>query len=445
MSASARRRRGRAGRGAGRAASAIVAGLTLGFGAPGATDLARAQVAEPAPPADVPAPAQIARAPRIQAEAAILVERSTGEVVHARAPDRPLGIASTTKLMTALIVLERTSLGTIFTAPRYLQSFPDESLIRLGAGERMTVRDLLRGLLLASGNDAALALARGTDGSGAAFVATMNRRARELGLRRTHYTNPVGLDAPRNYSSARDLAALTRVLLDRPFFARTVDLPRARLSSDRRSRTVFNRNDLVFDFPFVNGVKTGFTPAAGYILVVSGSRAGVSMISVVLGEPSRFARNADTVALLRYGLARYRRLSVLRRRQTVATAAVRYRERDRVRLVAARSVWRVVRRGDRPRLTVDAPDELAGPLPAGRRVGSVTVVVRGRAVDRVALVTAAPVPAVGVAERFGRFILRPDRLVLALAVVAGTLAAVQLRRRERRRREGARRIGSPTA
>lgn len=388
-----------------------------------------------------PAPAQASAAtPAVSAPQAILVESSTGEVVFSRAAHVSRPVASTTKLMTALLVLERVSLDDTFTAGGYTASSPAETRLGLSPGERMTVRDLLRALLLASANDAAQTLARGTAGSTAAFVELMNRRARQLGLRDTRYANPIGLDDKGNYSSAADLVALARRLRRIPFFAATVAMPRARLTSGRRPRTVENRNRLVGSEPGVDGVKTGRTLRAGYVLVGSATRDGVNVVSAVLGDPSEAARDADTLALLNYGFRRLRSVRLLPAGRRVASAAVRHREDQRIGLRPARPVVRVVRRGQRPSVRILAPRLLEGPLPAGARAGSAEVLVGGRVVARVPLVTMAPVPAVGLVEGALDALLRPGTLAL-VAVVAGLLLLAA----GRRRRSGSRPSRAGTA
>src|SRR3954471_5833675 len=232
-----------------------------------------------------------AERPAPRAASAILVQPETGDVVYAKNADKQRPIASTTKLMTALLTLERSSLDDVVPAAPY-HPLPAESVAGLRTGERLTVRDLLRALLLASANDAAVTPAVDVGGSQAGFVRAMNARARQLGLRTTHYANPVGLDEQGNYSSARDLVTLAERLLGDPFFAKTVDRPRATLTSGARVRRILNRNRLVRDVPFVDGVKTGHTGQAGYVLVGAGERKGVRMLSVVLGEPSENARDA---------------------------------------------------------------------------------------------------------------------------------------------------------
>ena len=159
-----------------------------------------------------------------------MVDARDGHVLWSSTPDQPRAIASTTKLMTALLVLERAKPGDVYTAPRY-HAGPAESRIDLAPGERMTVADLLEALLLESANDAAATLAKGVSGSQERFVQAMNERARELGLDETSYANPVGLDDPSGYSTARDLAALAARLMRNHRFARIVDTPQARLES----------------------------------------------------------------------------------------------------------------------------------------------------------------------------------------------------------------------
>jgi serine-type D-Ala-D-Ala carboxypeptidase (penicillin-binding protein 5/6) len=373
-----------------------------------------------------------AQGPDVQAPAAILVEASTGDVVFERNADEERSIASTTKLMTALLALEGIALDDVLTAPGY-QAGATESVIGLRTGERMTARDLLRALLLASANDAAEALAVGRSGSTGEFVAEMNRRAEQLGLKDTSYANPIGLDDEGNHSSARDLVRLAMVLRRKPFFRETVDLPRAVLRSGARRRTIQNRNALVRDVPVVDGVKTGRTQQAGYVLVGSASRDGVTVMSAVLGEPTEAARDADTLALLRYGLRRYRRQTVLEEGRQLARADLDFRG-DEVDLVAAETVERVLRRGERARLrVVGAPGELEGPLPAGAEVGTVEVRVRGRVVERVPLVTAVAVEEASVADRIGSVMSKPLSIALVAVLLGCTVLLALLRRRVVRR------------
>ena len=377
------------------------------------------------------ATAAAAPAPPIQAPAAIVVDAKDGQVLYARGPDQRKAIASTTKLMTALLVLERARPTEVFTAPEY-DAAPAESRIDLAAGERMTVSDLLKALLLESANDAAVTLARGVSGGTSAFVTAMNRRAERLGLDDTSYANPIGLDEPGGYSSARDLATLATLLMRNRRFARIVDTPVARLASGARPRVVENRNLLIGSNPFVTGVKTGHTMRAGYVLVgAAGTRRSGRVVSVVLGEPSEAARDDDTLALLRWGLTRFRRVEPLRRGRTLAEAAIEHRD-ERAALVPRRGVALTVRAGQRVRRRVSAPDELEGPLPAGTRVGTVSVLVDGRQVRRVALITSSDVPGAGTVRVVFSALGVPLTLLLLLGILlAATLAVLRIRVRLR--------------
>jgi D-alanyl-D-alanine carboxypeptidase (penicillin-binding protein 5/6) len=393
-------------------AALILALFALALGAPAAL----AQSSERPPP--VPG-----------ADAAMVVDGRDGEVMFAKNPDERHSIASTTKLMTALLTLEQARPREVFTAADYVAA-PVESQIGLRPGERMAVPDLLEALLLESANDAAATLAVGVSGSVDAFVADMNERADELGLEDTSYANPIGFDDPLNYSTADDLAVLSRHLLERPRFARIVDMPEARLESGARPRTIDNRNTLVATHPFVTGVKTGHTLGAGYVLIGSAKGGGdARVISVVLGEPNEAARDADTLKLLRWGIGQFRRVRVLDDRRVMARADIEYRD-ERANLVPARDTFLTLRRGERVRRRISAPDEVEGPLPAGERVGSITVFVDGERVRRVALVIARDVPEAGTVRVLLSVLGVPLTVLLLLAILLGAgLGALRLRGR----------------
>jgi D-alanyl-D-alanine carboxypeptidase len=205
----------------------------------------------------------------------------------------------------------------------------------------MTVADLLRGLMLESANDAAVTLAESVAGSRTGFVRRMNKRARELGLRNTRYSNPIGLDAPGNFSSARDLARLAVVVRRHRFLRKLADRTSATLTTGDRPRTIRNRNLLLSRDRFVNGLKTGHTGMAGYVLVATRTHRRVTLVSVVLGAQSPAARDHDALALLQWGASRYERIHPVTEGTVVGPA------RDRV------SARRDARAGD---AGVGAPD-----------------------------------------------------------------------------------------
>lgn len=372
----------------------------------------------------------------IRAPYALVLEASTGEVACERGADARRPVGSAVKLMTALVTLERAELGDTMRAADYRPA-PAESRIGLTPGERMTVRDLVTGLLVASGNDAAMTLAEGVAGSERAFVRLMNRRARELGLENTRYGNPIGLDEPGAYSSARDLAALALHLRrTRPFFRRVVDQPRVTLTSGAQHRTLANRNTLVAGTDWVNGVKTGYTQQAGDVLVGSGRRRRIQVVSAVLDEPSKAIRNADTLALLSYGTRRFTRVAVAPPGTPVGVRVpIRYRPGAELELVIGRNRERaVIPRGRRDLLTIQParwPREVQGPIGEGQELGRADVLRDGRRIATVPLVASGPVPEAGLAQRTKSWFTKPGAVVLAFAVLGGTVLLARRRRRPR--------------
>lgn len=370
-----------------------------------------------------------AQEPDVGAPSALVADAATGKVLFGRAGARRRPIASTTKLMTALLVLERAELSDVARAADYSPS-PVESKLGLRPGERMTVADLLRGLLLASANDAAVTLAEHVSGSTEAFVDEMNARARELGLEDTRFANPVGLDAPDNYSTARDLVSLTRELRGHEFFREVTRQGSATLRSGARRRTIVNRNTLVRAHEFVDGVKTGRTEQAGYVLVGSARRDGVALISVVMGTASEAARDADTMSLLEWGFDQYRRRTPVSRGEVVARVPVRYRPGATVGLMSGRDVERRILKGVSTRVeVVDLPEEVEGPIRRGQRLGAAEVWAGRQRLARLPLFAAGDVPAAGIGRRSQDWLTRPELLMVLAALVGGLSVLSMLRRR----------------
>mgnify|MGYP002397731237 FL=1 len=339
--------------------------------------------------------------PAVDASAYILVDPHTGEVLARKGPDLRLPMASTTKMMTALLVLERARLDDVVTVPADAAAV-GESSADLVPGEQLTVRDLLAGLLVGSGNDAAVTLAEHVGGSQAAFVDMMNARARSLGLTRTHYANPHGLDAPGHYSTVRDMVRLGRALMRYPLVRdlvdrRTVELPGA---FGGPTRTLESENTLLDLMPEADGIKTGHTSGAGYALVAHASRprVGVDLYAAVIGSPSEDERAADMDRLLTWGLDQYARPTVIPTAQ-VTTATVRDRPGVRVPLRVARPLVATVRLGRPLSQTIVAPGEVIGPVRAGQRVGRIVVRQDGRVVGARDLVAARAVSGPSVADR----------------------------------------------
>lgn len=345
--------------------------------------------------ATIASTAAAAAPPSLSVRAAALIEASSGEQLYGRNSAAELAIASTTKLMTALITLEHVPLSRVFADPDYYPASED-SQIHLEPGERMTVHDLLIAMLLPSADDAAVDLAYNVGHrSVSRFEAMMNAEARRLGLTHTHYTTPSGLDTPGNYSSAGDLVGLARFLLrSEPFFKSVVARKGAVLRSGNHTRVVTNLNDLVARFSWINGVKTGHTLDAGYVLVASGSRHGMTLIDAVLGTSSEAARDDNARALLDWGFANFGLRTPVRAGAVLARPAIAGKPKADAGLIAQSTYTHVFPRSAAVRLRVTAPAQLTGPLPARTVVGSVAVLDNHRVVARIPLLLADPVPSI---------------------------------------------------
>jgi D-alanyl-D-alanine carboxypeptidase (penicillin-binding protein 5/6) len=352
--------------------------------------------------------------PSFDARAWVLIDARDGSVIAGKAANKRLPIASTTKLMTAYLALHELKPNQMVAAPSYQPSASAEIELGLRPGERMRVRDLLYGLLLPSASDAAETLAVGVSGSVPAFVTAMNRAARRLDLRDTSYANPIGLDDPDNYSSPRDLVTLASILLRNRLFARIVDTQSATLHSGDHPRTVISRNTLLGSAPWVNGVKTGHTLGAGYVLVGSGTQHSTTLISAVLGAPSESARDADTLRLLEYGFSLYHPVQPVNRGEEIASSKLDYRS-DHLPLIAKRALTVNVRQGQHVTTQVTAPDEVSGAARQGEVLGRVVVSVDGR---RAAVSPLVAAHAVGAATTFDKARSTAQKPIVLIALVA---------------------------
>jgi D-alanyl-D-alanine carboxypeptidase len=371
-----------------------------------------------------------ATGPAVEARAWALVDARTGRVLASHAVQRALPIASTTKLMTAYVAMHELPLDRIVRADPY-DAIYGESLLNLRTGQRVSVRDLLYGLILRSGNDAAYDLARAAAGSEARFVRQMNRHAAALGLSHTHYSNPIGLDERGNYSSALDLATLSRRLLRMPEFAKIADSRAARLESLHPPRRITSINELLRMATWVTGVKTGHTFDAGYVLVGAGRRKGVQLISVLIGAPTEEARYDDSLRLLESGFAQYRRRVPIHAGQDLADASIRYAGGE-LPLRAARDVVAGTYRGQRLDVDVRAPEEVEGPIARGAVLGLATAVVDGRPAGSTPLRAGRAIPAAGAFDRIRSFVDENTILTavaLFVILIGTTLGWRQLRRR----------------
>lgn len=322
--------------------------------------------------------------PAVSAQAYILYDAETGEVLAASAADQRLPCASTTKIMTALVVLELLSLDDVVTISDE-QVRVEGSSMYLRAGETVTVSDLLYGLLLASGNDAALALAEAAAGSKEQFAERMNEKAASLGLTDTHFTNPSGLHEPEHYTTAHDLAVLMAAAMQNPVFATITGTREAVLPG----RTVVNHNKLLHQVPGVDGGKTGYTKSAGRCLVSTARRCGRRLIVVTLNAPDDWK---DHARLYDYGFAQYQACTLHEGGICTTQLTLVGGEKETVQLTAERAeVWLTREEQQHLRTIILLPHFEYAPLRKNLAVGQILWQTNGRTVAVTELRTAESV------------------------------------------------------
>ena len=317
-----------------------------------------------------------AEPPQPAATAYVLVEGRTGATLAGLAPGRELPMASTTKIMTALLALEREELDDVVTVPS--EAAIGGSTAELVGGEQITMDNLLAGVLVASGNDAAAAVADHVAGSQEAFVQMMNARARRLGLDDTRFTNPHGLDEPGHHSSPRDLVRLGRVAMRNPRFRELVGSRTATIPGPEGvgTRVYESKNSLLSIDPDADGIKTGQTLGAGHAIVARARRQdlGVTLYLGLIGSPSEEQRALDAKRVLDWGFQQFARPTLVADRAVIARAPVDQRPGVDVDYRVDGAIRAPIRLGGAPiEETVTAPPALRAPVEEGQVVGELVV------------------------------------------------------------------------
>jgi len=349
--------------------------------------------------------------PPIAAPAAIVVDATTGQTLWAKNSDAERPIASVTKLMTLLLAVRAIQRGKARwndMVPVSLAAYRTQgSQIWLEPGEHLPLRQMLTAIAVGSANDASVAVAEYLAGSTEAFVAAMNREAARLGMAHTHFVNPHGLPAVGHYSTAADLARLGMAAVRYPALLRLTSQWEDRTIRNGRGGTLWliNQNRLLRTFPGTDGLKTGYTQAAGFCLVATAVRGGTRLLVVVLGDPSSRQRFEDATTLLTWGFQNFRTVTAIAPGQVLARVAVRRGSVPSVAVVPLRPVFLTVRRegADRPSVTVSLPAVTGAPVAAGQRLGWATVRLGGREMTRVPLVAARGVTALSWARLTWRY------------------------------------------
>ena len=318
------------------------------------------------------------KAHAISAQRAILMDGLTGRVLYEKNADERSLIASTTKIMTALIVCQQCNVLDRVRIPAEAVGVEGSSMY-LKEGEVLTVQELLYGLMLHSGNDAAVALAIYCGGTVEGFAELMNDKAHALGLEDTHFSNPNGLDAPDHYSTARDLAVLAAYAMEDPIFAQTVSTKQIKCGD----RCLTNHNKLLWRVEGVEGIKTGYTKAAGRILVSSARREERRLVCVTINAPDDWN---DHAALLREGFEAYAVQRVVSAGARLGTTEVVGGEVETVELIAGTDFEYALRQGEMPRIELPEHGFVYAPVCAGGAAGNAYVMLGDTVIGRVPMV-----------------------------------------------------------
>lgn len=344
-------------------------------------------------------PKLVAHEPSVSAEAAALIDVDTGRILYEKAPDRRMLIASLTKIITGWIAVRSGKLDQAVTVSPNA-THQEGSSIYLARGEKQTLRALTYGMMLRSGNDAATSIAEFLAGSTEQFAAEMNAQAHRLGLTHSHFTNPHGLDNQEHYSTARDMAVITRAALQNPLFRQIVSTKYYSMPwpGETWERKLKNKNKLLWMMPGADGVKTGYTRKSGRCLASSATRDGHQVALVVLRDGNDWV---DSVRLLTYGLTAYERRNVAQWVHREYRAKVRYGVAPYVRLVPRGKLVYPLHRDETAALVdqVERLRTLVAPVRPGQAAGYVTYRLHGQLIGRLPLVAAAEVKAKGL---FGR-------------------------------------------
>ena len=313
----------------------------------------------------------------ISAQSYVLLDAATGRILEQKLPDKKSLIASTTKIMTALLICEQCNVLDRVRIPKEAVGIEGSSMY-LQEGEILTIQELLYGLMLRSGNDAATALAIYCGGTVEGFAQLMNDKARTLGLRNSHFENPHGLDSAQHYSTAEDLAVLSAYAMKNPIFSKIVSTKSVRVGQ----RQLTNHNKLLWQVEGADGIKTGFTRAAGRILVSSAVRDGRRLIAVTISAPDDWR---DHALLLSSGFSRYHQRQIVKESDVLGSAEIAGGQERIVQLIAKESFAYPLAQEETVEISLPKPEFVYAPVAYGQDAGFAYLSVDGCAIGRVAL------------------------------------------------------------
>lgn len=331
----------------------------------------------------------LAQTPLVDSRSAVLIEPETGTILYEKNADERLPPASLTKIMTLYILFETMEHGglkpddLVFISKNAWAT--GGSRMFLEVGSRVPVRELIKGIAVASGNDACVALAEHLAGSVEAFVSIMNQKAQKMGLQNTHFANPHGLDDPEQYTTAKDMARLASAYIRT--FPQALEY-HSMLEYTYNGITQYNRNRLLRRDPTVDGIKTGYVSSGGYHLIATAKREGVRFIAVAMGAPKPIVREKDCAELLAFGFRNY---TLIDPAKTLGSPSVKVWKGvvESVKLVPESSQGILVKKSDTGKIEtkLDIPEEITAPVKKGTPVGSATFYLDGKELKSVKLIT----------------------------------------------------------
>lgn len=325
------------------------------------------------------------------AKAAVMIDASSGTVLYSKNKDQKLGMASTTKIMTGILAIEKGNLNDVYTASP-TGEWVEGSSIYINPGEKITLETLLYGLLLKSGNDAALAIAIHIAGSEKGFVNMMNDKAAELGLNNTHFANPHGLYAEEHYTTAHELAILASYAMKNPVFAQIVNTVQYKEVpvEEREGRVINNANKLVSMYNEAIGVKPGYTPETGRTLVGAAEKNGVKVITVTLDCSDDWQEHKN---MFDFAFENFEKKVILKKGESIGTYRVKNGNYNEVGVILTEDISMLVNKNSSPIYEIKLEQkQLTAPVMDGQKVGSAKFLFDGGAVQEVSLITNSDVP-----------------------------------------------------
>jgi serine-type D-Ala-D-Ala carboxypeptidase (penicillin-binding protein 5/6) len=367
--------------------------------------------------------------PEVASTSAILIDATTGRVLYEKDDHESRPMASTTKIMTALVTLERCSPDEITTVSKHATEVRP-SILGLKEGERICVGDLLEAMLVKSANDAAIALAEHVAGSEQAFVELMNERAKSLGCTETHFTNPHGLYDPDHHSSAADLSLIAQQAMRLPLFRKLVATESCFMERPDGTRLeICNHNRLLSKYDYADGIKTGFVRQSGRCLVASASRNGWRLIAVLLNSGDLWN---DAQSLLEYGFKNWQGKAIAQAQKPFKTVRVYGGQKGYVRAIATSDLVALCQSGGSPKTEVKVDlDRLYAPVRRGQRIGQVTLYEGDRKIGSTQLLASSAVDRTlwfAAMIGFGKFLLGLMGLVGCIKVYVKITKAARRRR-----------------